>query len=600
MKTASRENGAPSGMVVRGVPASSGVVFGDAYVYGDILDEVEPRAIDRSEVDAEIERFRSAVGLVKSELARDAQHISEELGQAEADVFLVHSMILEDRSVLEAIERRIRDDLLNAEAVVASEMKRMSKVLASSSDTYLRDRSYDITDIGKRVLERMLGVWAHCPLGHPMIVVARELRASDTVTMDRGRILAFVTEYGGKETHAAILARSLGVPAIVGARGILDKVETGDRVVVDGGAGIAFVNPPREILERYERKLEEAARETHDLGSLIREPSVTKDGARVVLSANIGSVDDAREAAALGADGIGLFRTELLFMAARSFLEEEQQYRTYREVVEMMEERPVTIRVLDIGGDKFVGAENPYEEHNPYLGYRSIRLLLDRPDIFVPQIRAILRAGLHGNVRILLPMVSSVEEVRAARETMKEAASALSAEGVEFRHDVPLGVMIEIPSAAMIAERLAVECDFLSIGTNDLVQYALAVDRGNILVDHLYQPHHPAVLALIAATIAGARSAGRPVALCGEMGGMPHYVPLLLGLGLRDLSVAGGRVLITKRSIRMTDLTEARGLAERAMAAATAGEVAEMIGMAPAGEVEAREYRPGPTEDSRR
>lgn len=579
MKTEERRRKGSVGKVVRGVPASTGVVVGDAYVYGDILDEVEPRAIAASEVESEIERFRTAVGLVRGELARDAKRISDDLGQAEADVFLVHSMILEDRSVLEAIEGRIRRDLLNAEAVVAGEMKRMSKVLASSDDAYLKDRAYDITDIGKRVIERMLGVWAHCPLRHPMIVVAKELRASDTVTMDRGRILAFVTEYGGKETHAAILARSLGVPAIVGAREILDKVETGDRLVVDGGAGVAFINPPEEILERYRRKYEEAARETADLGGLVHEPSVTMDGERVTLMANIGSVDEAREAAATGAEGIGLFRTELLFMAARSFLEEEEQYRTYREVAEIMEGRPVTIRTLDIGGDKFVGAENPYEEHNPYLGYRSIRLLLDRPDIFLPQIRAILRAGLHGDVRMLLPMVSSVEEVRAAKAMMAEAAAALREEGVAFDEEVPVGVMVEIPSAAMIAKRLATESDFLSIGTNDLVQYALAVDRGNILVDHLYTPHHPAVLALIAATIEGARAAGRPVAICGEMGAMPPYVPLLLGMGLRSLSVAVGRMLLTKRSIRAVDLASAREIAERALAAGTTKEVADAIGL---------------------
>lgn len=563
---------------VRGIAASPGVAVGRAFVFGDILDEVEVKAIDASEVDREIERFLSAVELVRDELKRDAERISEQLGKEEADVFLVHSMILEDRTVLDAVTDRIRENLVSAEAALAEEAKRLAQGLASSSDAYLRDRAYDITDIGKRVIERMLGVWAHCPLTHPMVVVSRELRASDTAMMDRGRILGFVTEFGGRDTHAAILARSLGVPSVVGVQGVLDRVKTGDTLVVDGGAGVVIIDPTDEVVERYERKRKERARAREELSELIAVPSETADGVRIALMANIGSADEAREAARLGAEGVGLFRTEMIFMAAKLFLSEDEQYETYRAVAEIMDGKPVTIRTLDIGGDKFVGPENPYNEHNPYLGYRSIRVMLDRPQLFLTQMRAILRAGAHGDVRMLWPMISSVEELRAAKAKLEEAKDGLRREGARFDEDMAAGVMIEIPSAALVADRLALESDFLSIGTNDLVQYTLAVDRGNVYVEHLYRPHDPAVVALIARTVEGAAAAGKPVSLCGEMGGLPCYVPLLIGLGLRELSVAPGRMLSAKMALRETTAAAAAELARRAVAATTAGDVEAIIG----------------------
>jgi len=567
-----------SEITVCGIPASPGIASGPAFVFGDILNEVETRTIGSAEVEGEIARFRDAVDLVKQELTRDAERISEQLGDEHADVFLVHSMILEDRGVLDAVEDRIRTDLVNGDAAVAQEMKRLVGVLASSDDAYLKDRSFDISDIGKRVIERMLGVWAHCPLVQPMIIVASELRASDAVTMDRGRILGFVTEHGGKESHAAILARSLGVPAIVGATGIVDLVNTGDVLAVDGEKGTAVLRPAPGTLERLDRQKQDEVRERESLGELLELPAVTVDGTQIGLLANVGSVEDARKAARLGAQGIGLVRTEAVFMASGSFLSEDEQYDAYRGIVEAMGGKPVTIRTLDIGGDKFVGPENPFRERNPNLGYRSIRVLLDRPELFVAQMRAILRAGAHGDVRLLWPMICTLEELRAAKEVLEEAKVSLRRDGVPFREDVPAGVMIEIPSAALLADRLAAESDFLSIGTNDLTQYVLAVDRGNSLVDRLYRPHDPAVLMLIARTVEGARSAGVPVAVCGEMAGDPEYVPLLIGLGIEELSVAAPRLLPAKREIRRTELMAARELAGRALTAGTAGEVEAILG----------------------
>lgn len=564
---------------IQGISASPGVAVGPAFVFGDILDEVETRRIDEAQVASEIRRFHEAVALVKDELAQDAARISKELSEEQADVFLVHSMILEDKMVLESIEGRVTRDRVNAEAAVADEMKKLAQVLAASDDAYLKDRAFDITDIGKRVIERLLGVWAHCPLMHPMVIVARELRASDTVTMDRERILGFVTELGGKQTHAAILARSLGVPAIVGADGVLERVRTGDTLAVDGGTGSVIVGPDPGTIELYSEKRKEMERERAELGPLIELPSETADGVRISLEANIASVEDAEEAARLNADGIGLFRTELVFMAAGSFLGEEEQYEIYRAVAEEMPGKPVTIRTLDVGGDKFVGPENPFREHNPYLGYRSIRVLLDRPDVLTVQMRAILRAAVHGRVRMLLPMISNVEELRSAKALFEEAKAGLRSEGARFREDVPVGVMIEIPSAAIVADRLAAESDFLSIGTNDLIQYALAVDRGNVYVDHLYRPHDPAVLSLIASAVNGADLAQKPIALCGEMGGAPRYVPLLIGLGLRDLSVATSRLLPTKKAIREADTRETASLAAQALAASAAGDVAALLGL---------------------
>jgi phosphotransferase system enzyme I (PtsI) len=565
-------------VTVRGIPASPGVAVGPALIYGDILDEVEFRRIDPSEAGAEVRRFLDAVDVVKAELIRDAEHVSRELGQDKADVFLVHSMILEDRSVLDAIGDRIRTRLTNAEAAVADETKRLASALSSSSDAYLRDRAYDVTDIGKRVVERILGVWAHCPLVHPMIVVARELRVSDTVSMDRGRVLGFVTESGGRESHAAILARSLGVPAIVGAEGILGKTRTGDTLVVDGEAGVVIVGPSEGERGHYEGRREDESRGRTELGRFVGLPAETADGVRISLLANVGSAEEARDAALLGADGVGLLRTELAFIAARTFPSEDDQVQLYRSVAEAMPGKPVVIRTLDMGGDKFMGPENPLREHNPYLGYRSTRVLLDRPDMFIMQMKAILRSGLAGDVRMLWPMISGLDELRAARRLLDRAKEILRSEGTAFREDTPIGVMIEIPSAALAADRLAAESDFVSVGTNDLVQYTLAVDRGNPYVDHLYRPHDPAVLTLIARAIEGARRAAKPIALCGEMAGVAAYVPLLVGLGLRELSVAPGGILQTKKAIRETESTRAGLLAAAALSAESASDVEALIG----------------------
>ena len=564
---------------VQGISASPGIAIGRAFVYGDILDEVETVGIDPSDGDAEIARFHRAVADVKAELERDADRIAADLGQDKADVFLVHSMILEDRAVVDAIEKKIRGDLVNAEAAVAEEMKRVARALSASDDAYLRDRAFDISDIGKRVIERMLGVWAHCPLSEPMVVVARELRASDTVSMDRGRVLGFVTEIGGREAHAAILARALGVPAVVGAREALSKVRTGDRVIVDGNAGTVIVDPAPEEIEKYEQRRTEMERRLADLGATAAEPAETSDGEAIRLLANIGTVEDAREARRLGAAGIGLFRTELVFMAAGLVPTEDEQFEIYRSVAEAVGDSPVTVRALDLGGDKFVGPENPMFEHNPYLGYRSIRVLLDRPEFFATQLRAILRAGVSGDLRILLPMISGVDELRAALGRLEEAKASLRRDGIPFAEDMPVGVMIEVPSAAISARRLAAECDFLSIGTNDLIQFTLAVDRSSAYVDHLYRPHDPGVIALIAAAVEGARSAGRPIAICGEMGGMPEYIPLLVGLGLREFSVAPGQLLFARKAIRATDSREAADLARQALELSTAADVGRLLGI---------------------
>ena len=566
--------------ILHGTPVSPGIAVAPAFVYGDILDEVEVRGIDASDVEAEIARLRDAITLVKEELLRDAEHVSRELGQDKADIFLVHSMILEDKSVLDAIFDAIKSGHVNAEAAVAEEVKRLVAVLSSSDDRYLRDRAYDVSDIGKRVIERMLGVWAHCPLSQPMILVARELRASDTASMDRGRILGFITELGGTESHAAILARSLGVPAMAGVEGILDKVRTGEVIALDGALGVAIVDPSADTRARYERMREEEIRERHELASVLGLPSVTRDGTEIVLMSNVGSGDEARQAAELGADGIGLLRSEMVFMSAKLFLDEDAQFEVYRGAVDAMVGRPVFIRTLDVGGDKFVGPENPFHEHNPNLGYRSTRVMLDRPDLLLTQFRAILRASALGPVRVLIPMISSVEELREAKVRLEEAKSQLRLKGIAFDDDIKIGVMIEIPSAAMVADRLADECDFLSIGTNDLVQYTLAVDRGSSYVSRLYKPHDPSVLALIARSVEGAASAGKPISLCGEMAGTPAYVPLLIGLGLREFSVSNSRLPGTKKAIRDVDLDTAVSLANEAVAASTASDVGALLGLA--------------------
>jgi phosphotransferase system enzyme I (PtsI) len=538
---------------LKGIPASPGIVIGKACVFQDILYLVERRSVKEGHAEQEIGRLRKAVRQVIDELIQDNLRVSQEIGKREAEIFLAHVAILEDPYFISQIFQDIRENGINAEASVLRQIDEFKKVFEKMDDPYIKTRSQDLSDIGRRVIQKLMPSEDNiCNLEEPIIIVASELTPSDTIRLDREKVLGFATESGGKDSHAAILARSFGIPAVVGLEGLVSKVKKGDLLVVDGDMGMVVINPPEEVIQNY-RNLQKT-RETYrtELQKIIPLPSETLDGHEVRLWANIGSLVDLEYAIHFGAHGIGLFRTELPFLVWRRFLSENEQFSLYQKVITQAGEREVTIRTLDFGGDKFFEDGRSQKEKNPFLGYRSIRVFLRENHLFKEQLRAILRASAYGHIKILFPMITSIEEIRRVRELFESTKMELRKEEIPFDERIPFGIMIEVPSVAIVADQIVKEVDFMSIGTNDLIQYTLAVDRDNDLVSSLYQPLHPAVLRLIQTVTEVAKKANKPVTLCGEMAGDPKYIPLLVGLGLTDLSMNPIALLEAKKIIRST------------------------------------------------
>ncbi len=524
--------------LLKGIPASPGIIIGRAYVFQDILLRVERRSLGKEYADEEGSRLKQATRQVIDELIEDNFQVSHMIGKREAEIFLAHVAILEDPYFIAQILKDIQENGINAEAAVLRQIEEFGKAFRRIDDAYFRERGADLRDIGRRIIQKLMlpgqDTWDS---NDPVIVVASELTPSDTVRLDREKVLAFATESGGKESHAAILARSLGIPAVVGLEGLLSRVSEGDTLVVDGDMGMVVINPPEEVIQNYQDLQRKRESYHSDLHKIISLPSKTLDGHEVRLWANIGGLVDLEYALHFGAYGIGLFRTELPFLVWRRFLSEDEQFSLYQKVVTQAGGIEVTIRTLDFGGDIFFEDGKAQKEKNPFLGYRSIRVFLREKDLFRQQLRAILRASAFGPVKILFPMISSIEEVRQIRGLFELTKRELHKEGIPFDERIPFGVMIEVPSAAILADQLAKEVDFFSIGTNDLIQYTLAVDRDNYLVNHIYEPLNPAVLRLIQNVVRVAKDTGKQVTLCGEMAGTPAYIPLLVGMGLTDLSM---------------------------------------------------------------
>ena len=564
---------------LKGIPASPGIVMGRACVFQDILYLVERKNLEEGDAESEVARLKQAVRQVRDELIQDQLRVMREIGKREAEIFLAHVAILEDPYFISKVIQDIRENGTNAEAAVMGGMEEFRKAFEKMGDSYFRSKAQDLRDIGRRVVKKLMPRQTLvCDLSEPIIIVASELTPSDTVRLDRDKVLAFATESGGRESHAAILARSFGIPAVVGLEGLLSKVKKGDFFVVDGDLGMVVVNPPEEVISNY-RDLQEK-RESYRAGlqKMVLLPSETLDGHGVRLWANIGSLVDLEYALHFGAHGIGLFRTELPFLVWRRFLSEEEQFTLYHKVVTQAKGREVTIRTLDFGGDKFFEDGRSPMEKNPFLGYRSIRVFLRETDLFRQQLRAILRASAYGRVKVLFPMISSLEEIRQVRELWKGTQKELRLQGIAFDERVPFGIMIEVPSVAILADRLMEELDFVSIGTNDLIQYTLAVDRNNDLVNTLYQPLHPAVLRLVRRVIEAGQRANKPVALCGEMAGNPQYIPLLVGMGLLDLSMNPAALLEAKKIVRSMNYKEWEETARRALQLPSADEIGKFLG----------------------
>ncbi len=564
--------------IFEGLGVSPGIAEGEVVVHWQDEEEVPLRDVTEEEIPGEIARFEAALIATRQELLEIQQRIVAAIGAGDAGIFDAHLLVVEDRTLIDEALRGLERDKHNIEFVFHQVAEKYCRTLAAIDDPYLQERVVDIEDVTRRVLRHLLGKTAanlH-RLDHPHIIVAANLTPSDTALINRDLVRGFVTEQGSRTSHSAIMARSLGIPAIVALPGICSRLTTGDRVLLDGYNGKLILQPSEQTRSEYGRMERQKVEVEHQLESIRETPSTTRDGRHITLSANIELPSEIHAVAASGAEGIGLFRTEFLFLNKQSAPGEEEQYAAYKAVAEKCTPHGVIIRTLDIGGDKLMHLPHAAEEPNPFLGRRAIRLCLDEPALFKTQLRAILRASAHGNIKLMYPMVTQIDEVRWANSFLEECKAELAGEGKPFKDDIEVGCMIEVPSAALIADQLAAAVKFFSVGTNDLVQYTMAVDRGNDRVAHLYQPTHPSVLRLLAMSCQAAHKHGIWIGVCGEMASELHLTPLLLGFGMDELSVVTTAVPRVKKAVQSLDFKECSERACLAAGMSDPGEIDRM------------------------
>ncbi len=559
--------------MLKGVGASPNIAIGKAFVYEKEL-KFERRTIDEKEVEAELKRLDYVIEKSKEELDKLQDEAVKKIGEKEAKIFEAHMLMLQDPALITEAKNKIRSRL-NAEAAVDEVVKKFIAMFERMEDQYMKERAIDVQDVGERLIKNLLGreFKSLTDLDEKTIVIADGLTPSDTINIDKSKVIGFATNTGGVTSHVTIIAREYGIPAVVGLGDVTKKVETGDLVIVDGGCGTVIIKPDQETINRYENQMLELEHRRKELEKLKDLPAVTLDDRRIEIAANLGSPDEVANALANGAEGVGLLRTEFLYQGRRSLPTEEEQFKAYKTIAMKMGERPVIVRTLDIGGDKPPSYLDMPKELNPFLGWRAIRISLDRTDIFKTQLRAILRASQYGNLKIMFPMISSVEEVRKSKKIIAEVQKELKEEKIPFKEDIEVGIMVEVPSAAIIANSFAREVDFFSIGTNDLTQYTLAVDRTNERITYLFNELHPAVLHLIKNVIDAAHSKGIWTGMCGEMAGKPISTPILLGLGLDEFSMSPMSIPEVKKIIRSVKISDARELAKEALNASTTNDV---------------------------
>jgi len=561
-----------------GAGVSPGIARGAIHVVRDDLDDVPRYPIEPSQIASEIARFEAALVQTRVQILELQQEIAEAIGTKDAAIFDAHLLVVEDRTLIDEVLRKLETDLCNVEWVFQEVATKYVETLGQIDDPYLRERALDIQDVTRRIVRNLQGK-APKPLRgltEPHILVAHNLTPSDTATMSHQQVLGIATDLGSRTSHTAILARSLNIPAIVGLHDATDKLQTGRQVLLDGYDGLLIVDPTPETLSHYGEIEVRKGRVTQRLRELRETKSTTRDGRHIVLSANIELPSDVEAVLANGAEGIGLYRTEFLFVNRSTLPSEQEQYETYRKVAEQVLPHPLIIRTFDLGGDKLAAGEVDIgDELNPFLGWRAIRFCLENIDIFKTQLRAILRAGAVGNVKIMFPMISGLEELRQAMSVLNECKEELRAAKIDIGKEIEAGAMIEIPSAAIASDMLAREVDFFSIGTNDLIQYAIAVDRVNERIAHLYQPTHPSVLRLLKFTADAAHTNDIWVGVCGEMAGDVALAPLLLGLGVDELSVSATLVPQVKLAVQNLATPECRQLVDEALKLSTASEILE-------------------------
>ena len=564
--------------LIKGIAASDGVAIAKAYllVEPDLTFDKNEKVTD---VEGEVAKFNSAIEASKVELTKIRNNAEVQLGADKAAIFDAHLLVLDDPELIQPIQDKIKNENANAATALTDVTTQFVTIFESMDNEYMKERAADIRDVSKRVLSHILGVELPNPsmIDESVVIVGNDLTPSDTAQLNKEFVQGFATNIGGRTSHSAIMSRSLEIPAIVGTKSITQEVKQGDMIIVDGLNGDVIVNPTEDELIAYQDKRERYFADKKELQKLRDADTVTVDGVHAELAANIGTPNDLPGVIENGAQGIGLYRTEFLYMGRDQMPTEEEQFEAYKEVLEAMNGKSVVVRTLDIGGDKELSYLNLPEEMNPFLGYRAIRLCLAQQDIFRPQLRALLRASVYGKLNIMFPMVATINEFREAKAILLEEKENLKNEGHDISDDIELGIMVEIPATAALADVFAKEVDFFSIGTNDLIQYTLAADRMSERVSYLYQPYNPSILRLVKQVIEASHKEGKWTGMCGEMAGDETAIPLLLGLGLDEFSMSATSILKARRQINGLSKNEMTELANRAVDCATQEEVIELV-----------------------
>lgn len=562
---------------LKGIGASAGIAIAKAYR----LEEPDLTVSKKEVADqtAETLRFDEAIQKSKHELNKIKEHALRELGADKAEIFEAHILVLSDPELLNPVKDKISSEAVNAEFAMKETADMFVGMFESMDNEYMKERAADIRDVTKRVIGHLLGVEIPNPsmISEEVIIIAEDLTPSDTAQLNRQYVLGFTTDIGGRTSHSAIMARSMEIPAVVGTKTATSNIKNGDIVIVDGIDGDVIVNPAEEVIAGFEKKKAQYEVQKAEWAKLVNEETVTKDGQHVELAANIGTPDDVRGVLENGGEAVGLYRTEFLYMGRDQLPTEEEQFEAYKAVLERMEGKPVVVRTLDIGGDKELPYLNLPKEMNPFLGFRAIRLCLEEQEIFRTQLRALLRASTFGNLKVMFPMIAVVDEFRQAKAILLEEKAKLVSEGVQVSDSIEIGMMVEIPSTAVLADQFAKDVDFFSIGTNDLIQYTMAADRMNERVSYLYQPYNPAILRLVTLVIEAAHKEGKWVGMCGEMAGDPLAIPILLGLGLDEFSMSATSILPARSLIKNLSKEEAASFKEEILSMSTTEEVVQFV-----------------------